>query len=204
MADKRVVSKKIKGGLKMAVAFAPMVLTCACGSACIGAITTTIVKSCKLDDYKETSVYVQEVQNDLQKYQQQLEDGDITNSEYIEKIDNMAESSYYTDVIKRDIEGNEQWQEILKSFNCCGIATISLLGATTVVGITWLILGSALTDTLGDLKYSARRDLRWEPPKPKVEIYAKIEKPEKIENNVDLSSEEEKLGSLDDFLNSLQ
>lgn len=200
MANGKKVLKRTLGGLKMAAAWAPIVLTIAGGAGFIGTLAGTITYAVKTDNFKETSIYQQEMQKDIDSYKAAVENGEMSEKEFVEAIEDMSESSYLQEVLNREIPGTEKYQGFLKNLNSFMIATFCSLGLAGAAGIAWATLG--LTDKLDDLKYSARNDFRWEPPKPKNE-----EKPVEIKKDMkkdDISSDEENLGSLDDFLNTLQ
>lgn len=210
MASVKKILKRTSGGLKMAAYFAPFVLFV---GGLLGGAGTGIVYAVKSapgevpKGYENSSVYLKEYVKDTEILKEKLDSGEITQQEYVDNLKFMAESDYIKEVLSRDVRGNEKWQEMLKVNNALGTAALSCLGGALLGGILSLVW--VKTDVGDEIWHSAQDDLNWKPPKKKKnkeketnKIESVVQEEEKIK--VDISSDEEKLGSLDEYLGTLQ
>ncbi len=204
------ILKRSLGGLKMAAAFAPLILTGVGALGFIGCGIGYLATLPSYSKYKDSIVYKQEYINDLKKYLEEYENGNISEDEYISAVERIIENEnqeYLEEVLARDIEGNEEWRAKVynKANSPLGIASLACLGGGILSGVLSLVwIGK---DVFDDIKWSADNDFEWEPPKKKKEVVEPTPEPvetDEVKRYDDLSSEEEKLGSTDDFLSSLQ
>lgn len=204
------ILKRTLGGLKMAAAWAPMVLGITGALGFIGPGIAYLATLPDYEGYKASPVYVKEVIQDLENHKEAYESGTISEEEYwefVEYVGENANNEYTKEVLKRDIEGNEEWRgKVYNSANSpLGITSLACLGTGLLMGgLTLLWLG---TDIHDDLQWSAENDFDWEPPIEEKPPKKNVE-PETVEETTkikdDISDDQENLGTTDDFLSSLQ
>ena len=195
------VLKRTLGGLKMAAAYGPIVLFVGSALGFVGTGISALVFETKLEGYEDNPIYQQEYFKDIEAMKVQLDEGEISFKEYLEKSEEMNKRDYRNNVINRDIQGNEDWQKILKTHNALGVSALSLGGVAVATGIMTLLWYK--TDIQESIQSSAEDDFTWETTKDKSKKIKDKPIKEKPNCNDDLNNDVEKLGSLDDFLNSL-
>ena len=216
MFSVKKILKRTLVGLKMATAWAPIILTPAGLLTFVGTGIGYIATLPSYSEYTESAIFQQEFVNDLERYKESYENGYMTQTEYVNKITSMDEEDYIKEVLGRDIEGNEEWRAHLKDSNTpLGIASLSCLGASILSGV--LLIPWLAFDVKDDLEWSADDDFDWQPPKKEKKpkkVNQPIEKKKSVvdesENgdtnkiSDDISDDQERFGTTDDFISSLQ
>ena len=101
------ILKRTLGGLKMAAAYGPIVLFVGSALGFVGTGISALVFETKLEGYEDNPIYQQEYFKDIEAMKVQLDEGEISFKEYLEKSEEMNKRDYRNNVINRDIQGNE-------------------------------------------------------------------------------------------------
>ncbi len=165
--------KSLRGGLKLATVFLPLVLSV--GSLVTG-ITLGIKSSCEfndlLDAYTKTDVFTERATNDLDELLNQFLNKEISNDEFSEKLEYFSSDKYKEDLINENKEENVEFQPVLKQANLKSNWGLGLLVGGVVALIVAGVLYGTLTDGFYDLADSAKDDIK----DGYKEMFAKLKK----------------------------
>ncbi len=130
---------RAKGILKMVGAFAPVVVFGIGGFSAVGFLVASINKEGQaINEYKKTATYSEIYKQDSAEIEEKLENKEYSISEAAEKQKYIGSDNYVKELIRRDLEGNEEYQAILKYSEklrnygvgtCSGLAAVGLLTA---------------------------------------------------------------------------
>ncbi len=133
-----------------------------------------------IEKFKETPIFKQEQLNDIQSLKQMYENLEISEDKYYEKLDYYKENyGYASEVLERNIEGTEEYQQMLKTANNYSKASFAGLGS--------IVLGGIITIPIG--KYFVPNENEEDTPKKKKKH---------------IKDEEEHLMETDEYLSQFQ
>ena len=212
------------GVLKIAGAFVPFVLAAGGAFSALGTVIGYSVNNKQLiSDYTQSPIFIERSLEDMNALEEKYNAGEIDYEEYGREYRNLISEKYIKEMIKEDIEGNQEYQERLKSCEALCYSGISL-GCCALAGmiLSPIFLYTSIFEKIydsgeDDLK-DAKREFSDRPKKqkqtsikrsggardPRVNDSEKNQDKEKteIENKVfdDANDNGDHLGSLDDFL----
>ena len=177
--------KSLRGGLKLATVFLPLVLSA--GSLATG-VTLGITSSCEFNDlfdaYTKTDVFAERATNDLDELSNQFLNKEISNDEFSEKLEYFSSSQYKKDLINENKEENVEFQPVLKQATLKSSWGLGLLlGGIVAVLVAGIIYGT-LMDGFCDLADSAKDDIK----DGYKEMFAKLKKDNLYKNNASTDS----------------
>ncbi len=182
MASFKGILKKISGGLKMAAAYAPGVLALAGVLVAFGGVIGAVVYEDKIEEFKETPVYIQAYEDDFESAKTSFKNEEISFEEYQSKINYLGNKDY----IKETIENSEseetleyknylKQQDISKTVAFSGLGVFGACGVLSLVWFVGPVADNIITSAENDFDYESdyemdrERKMREEENRKKLE-----------------------------------
>lgn len=162
MASFKGILKKISGGLKMAAAYAPGVLALAGVLVAFGGVIGAAVYEDKIEEFKETPVYIQAYEDDFESAKTSFKNEEISFEEYQSKINYLGNKDY----IKETIENSEseetleyknylKQQDISKTVAFSGLGVFGACGVLSLVWFVGPVADNIITSAGNDFDYES-------------------------------------------------